>query len=125
MESKSKGLCKNCRVIEWCSKCNDYLNRSICRFCGGIFILLCNECENPNWSNWSSGNQIVDDFIKECNKPNEVLKWIHYNQFSEITYLAKGGFGMIYKAKWKGIYDVALKKLYNSQNITMDFLNEV
>ncbi|CAB4398872.1 unnamed protein product [Rhizophagus irregularis] len=43
---------------------------------------------------------------------------------SEITYLAKGGFGEIYKAKWKGAY-VVLKKLYDSQNITVDFLNEV
>ena len=47
-----------------------------------------------------------------------VLIVVHHSKF-------KGGFGMIYKAKWKGIYDVALKKLCNSQNITTDFLNEV
>ncbi|CAB5364431.1 unnamed protein product [Rhizophagus irregularis] len=119
--------CKNCRVIGWCRYCKDQCNKyslSICGYCKTITLLLCNECENPNWSNWSSGNKIVDDFIKECNKPNEVLKWIPYNQFSEITYLAKGGFGEIYKAKWKGAY-VVLKKLYDSQNITVDFLNEV
>uniref|UniRef100_U9TCH5 Protein kinase domain-containing protein n=1 Tax=Rhizophagus irregularis (strain DAOM 181602 / DAOM 197198 / MUCL 43194) TaxID=747089 RepID=U9TCH5_RHIID len=119
--------CKNCRVIGWCEYCKVQSNKyspSICGYCKTIKLLLCNECENPNWSNWSSGNKIVDDFIKECNKPNEVLKWIPYNQFSEITYLAKGGFGEIYKAKWKGAY-VVLKKLYDSQNITVDFLNEV
>ncbi|EXX65266.1 kinase-like domain-containing protein [Rhizophagus irregularis DAOM 181602=DAOM 197198] len=128
MIPKLETLCENCRIIEWCKECNEYIYkypRSICINCWGITLLLCNECENPNWSNWSSGNKIVDDFIKECNKPNEILKWIPYNQFSEITYIAKGGFGEIYKAKWKGIYDVALKKLYNSRNITMDFLNEV
>jgi hypothetical protein len=126
-ESKSKEPCKNCRVIEWCEECEEAFKYglSICRSCRGIILLLCNECENPSWQNWSSGNQIIDDFIKECNEPNEILKWIPYNQFSEITYIAKGGFGEIYKAKWKGIYDVALKKLYHSQNITMDFLNEV
>lgn len=127
MIPKLETLCENCRIIEWCKECNEYIYkypRSICINCWGITLLLCNECENPNWSNWSSGNKIVDDFIKECNKPNEVLKWIPYNQFSEITYLAKGGFGEIYKAKWKGAY-VVLKKLYDSQNITVDFLNEV
>ncbi|PKC61836.1 kinase-like protein [Rhizophagus irregularis] len=128
MIPKLETLCENCRTIEWCKECKRYIYDSgphICLACRGITRLLCNECENPNWLNWSSGNKIVDDFIKECNKPNEILKWIPYNQFSEITYLAKGGFGEIYKAKWKGDYDVALKKLYNSRNITMDFLNEV
>ncbi|RIA80464.1 kinase-like domain-containing protein [Glomus cerebriforme] len=115
--------CKNCRRIESCKDCH-YFKRS-CKYCGSITLLLCNECENPNWSNWTSGNKIVDDFIIECNKQKEVLKWIPFNQFSEIIHLAKGGFGIIYKAKWKGIYDVVLKKLFNSQNITKDFLNEV
>ncbi|GBC01922.1 hypothetical protein RclHR1_04390007 [Rhizophagus clarus] len=128
IKPKSKGSCENCRVIEWCNSCNNeyYIYfKSICGSCNGIIRLLCNKCENPDWSNWSSGNKIVDDFIKECNKQSETLKWIPYNQFSEITYIVKGGFGEIYKAKWKGIYDVALKKLYNSQDITKVFLNEV
>ena len=87
-----------------------------------MFIsLVCNECENPNWS---SGSQIVDDFIKECNKPNDILKWIPYDQLSEITYLAEGGFGTVYRAKLRDGF-VVLKKLHNSQDITMDFLNEV
>ena len=113
----------NCRVFEWCRFCSEYLKSSysICGTCGGILSLLCNECENPNWT---SGNQIVDDFIKECNEPNEILKWVPYDQLSEITYLAKGGFGTVYKAKLKGFF-VALKKLCNSQNITTEFLNEV
>ncbi|GBB86039.1 hypothetical protein RclHR1_01250002 [Rhizophagus clarus] len=126
VKSKPEGSCENCRVIKWCHDCSEdfKFGYSTCRQCKGILLLLCNKCENTNWSNWSSGNKIVDDFIKECNTPNEILKWIPYNQFSEITYIAKGGFGEIYKAKWNGIYDVALKKLYNSNNITKDFLNE-
>ena len=125
LKSKSSKLgCKNCRLFE-CPSCYYDLGRlkRRCLWCSlrshnnGI----CNECENPNWT---SGNQIVDDFIKECNEPNEILKWVPYDKLSEITYLAKGGFGTVYRAKLKGFF-VVLKKLHNSQNMTVDFLNEV
>src|SRR5690242_109382 len=63
--------------------------------------------------------------------------------FQNVTYIAKGGFGKIYSAEWPegpiGYWDienqkwfrrkifpkVALKSLNNSSNISMDFLNEV
>ncbi len=41
-------LCENCRIIEWCEDCGR--NTFLCYACGGIRHLLCNECENPNWS---------------------------------------------------------------------------
>ena|ERR1051325_10524656 len=121
MESNSSKLsCKNCRLV----KCSEFCEHIIfklkrCSLCS--FRSLCNECENPNWS---SGNQIVDDFIKECNQPNDILKWIPYDQLSEIIYLAEGGFGKVYRAKLRNSF-VVLKKLRNSKHITMDFLNEV
>ena len=95
--SKLKLFCKNCRLIK-CPFCqylyNDYRYglAKRCSLCS--FRSLCNKCENPNWS---SGNQIVDDFIKECNQPNDILKWIPYNQLSEITYLAKGALELFIK----------------------------
>ncbi|UZO05092.1 uncharacterized protein OCT59_025453 [Rhizophagus irregularis] len=57
--------------------------------------------------------------------------------FSNIKEIGKGGFATIYSATWKDgplSYDceyirdkkkVALKQLYNSENITIEFLNEV
>ncbi|CAB4439308.1 unnamed protein product [Rhizophagus irregularis] len=63
----------------------------------------------------------------ETCKNCKVIEWCkscydEYNGYSRP--ISKGGFGEIYKAKWKGAY-VVLKKLYDSQNITVDFLNEV
>src|SRR5581483_500313 len=95
--SKSSKLgCKNCRLFE-CPSCEYNVYDEItfiyrCPWCS-LRSGICNECENPNWT---SGNQMVDDFIKECNEPNEILKWVPYDQLSEITYLAKGGFGTVY-----------------------------
>ena len=69
-----------------------------------------------------------------------VFEWIPYNQFSNIKEIGKGGFATVYLATWKNgpleyngthsrrlrsNYKVALKCLYNSQNITNEFLNEV
>jgi hypothetical protein len=66
-----------------------------------------------------------------------VFEWIPYNQFYNIKKIDKGGFATVYAAIWNDgplYYDsdkkqsnkkVALKCLYNSQNITNEFLNEV
>ncbi|GBB84019.1 hypothetical protein RclHR1_10670001, partial [Rhizophagus clarus] len=74
-----------------------------------------------------SENAILDKFIKE-----KKLKWIPYNQFKNVEYLDKGGFGIIYKAIWlsdNGYVKVALKCLNNlnenNLNENLDeFLNE-
>ena len=123
---------------------------------------LCNECKQPNnsgfrcqlcnpkrfqrnFKNWSSGNDDVDKFIQAQLKPkylDSILEWIEHDRFENIEYLAKGGFGTVYKAIWKdgsidgwdsknnqwkrvGKIDVALKCLHNSQDITAEFLREV
>ena len=70
-----------------------------------------------------------------------IVEWIPYNQFNDIKEIGKDGFATVYSAIWKDgqldyNYDkkekeripnkkVALKCLYNSQNITNEFLNEV
>ena len=71
-----------------------------------------------------------------------VFEWIPYNQFIDIRRIVEGGFSEVYSAVWKdGPLDygesnneyarnqqnkkVALKYLYNSQNITNIFLNRV
>ncbi|GBC04760.1 hypothetical protein RclHR1_05850009 [Rhizophagus clarus] len=75
----------------------------------------------------TSENAILDKFIEE-----KRLKWIPYNQFKNIEYIDKGGFGIIYKAFWlksNGEKEVALKCLNNlnenNLNENLDkFLNE-
>ena len=54
------------------------------------------------------------------------MKWIPYSRIKYLTEIAKGGFGIIYKATL-GTLDgpVALKKFFNSQNMSKYFLSEV
>ena len=82
---------------------------------------LCNECSQPNtgkywcqscnskhfqqdFNKWTSGNKEIDEFIQKfqlnATHHKEVLEWIPYEKFSDIEYLAKGGFGTVHKAKW-------------------------
>ena len=57
------------------------------------------------------------------------IEWIPFNEFGNIEYLAKGGFGEVHKAIWIDYdefnKDVVLKRIYNSGNKIMDILNEV
>ena len=71
-----------------------------------------------------------------------IVEWIPYNHLNDIKEIgSKGGSATVYSAIWKDgpLYyneyykkyiretdkEVALKCLYNSQNITNEFLNEV
>ncbi|RGB32578.1 hypothetical protein C1646_706370, partial [Rhizophagus diaphanus] len=71
---KGYGLCKECKQP----------NISIMYWCKS-----CNSKHfQQNFKNWTSGND----------------EWIEYNRFKNVEYLAKGGFGTIYKAIWKDGY---------------------
>ncbi|POG72276.1 kinase-like domain-containing protein [Rhizophagus irregularis DAOM 181602=DAOM 197198] len=96
-----------------------------------------------NFKNWTSGNHDIDEFIKKvqlkAKHVDQIVEWIEYDKFEDVEYLAKGGFGTTFKAVWKdgdirgyddqwkrkGETKVALKCLYNSQEITADFLKEI
>ncbi|RGB26112.1 kinase-like domain-containing protein [Rhizophagus diaphanus] len=107
----------------------------------GVYLLVQN-----NYNVWISENEKIDDLIQEMqlkidNYSDIVFEWIPYNQFINIEKVGKGGFAIVYSANWKNgpleydadekIYKrnpnrvIALKYLYNSQNISDKFLNEV
>src|SRR5438034_849158 len=83
------GLCKECNQKntwwDWCKACNAK------RF-------------QQNFSKWSSGNVDIDKFIQEAqlsaNNHKKVLVWISYDRLYDIEYIAKGGFGKVYRANW-------------------------
>ena len=66
-----------------------------------------------------------------------VFEWIPYNQFNNIEEISKGDFATVHSAIWKDdpfYYNyntrksdkkIVLKCLYNSRNITHEFLDEV
>src|SRR5947207_10338384 len=83
------GLCKECHQektgLEWCKACAaKYFQQ--------------------NFKNWTSGNVDIDKFIQEvqlsANDYHKVLEWIPYDRFYDIEYIAKGGFGKVYRANW-------------------------
>ena len=124
---------------------------------------ICGECNEPgtgwrwckpcnakrfkeNFKNWTSGNKDIDELIQysqlNATYYGNCLEWIPFENFQNVTYITKGGFGKIYSAnwpegcieywdienqEWNRIEDtkVALKSLDNSSDISTDFLNEV
>jgi hypothetical protein len=102
-----------------------------------------------NFKNWTSGNDDIDKFIQDTQlsdhlfRTSRVLEWITYDRFYDIKYIAKGRFGILYKANWIDgpivEWDdknenwkrkdqnkvVALKNLNNSKYVSLEFMNEV
>ncbi|GBB84956.1 hypothetical protein RclHR1_11540006 [Rhizophagus clarus] len=100
-----------------------------------------------NFENWTSGNNDIDKFIQDTQLSiriygDKILEWIPYDRFYDIEYIAKGGFGKVYRANWidgfvinwdnenqnwrrYGDRVVALKSLNNSHNVTLEFINEI
>src|SRR5437763_2238928 len=82
-----------------CKKCGKHARQEWCKPC---------QIDNfkKNFTNWTSGNEKIDNFIQEMQLKivcfdDIVLEWIPYNQFSNIEEIGKGGFATIYSAFWK------------------------
>jgi hypothetical protein len=124
-----------------CEECKkEYIYTDWCKPCNAKHF-------QQNFKNWTSGNDDIDKLIQKVQlsaiNRSKVLEWIPYDRLYDIEYIAKGGFGKVYKAKWidgyinKWVsknqnwerYDsdefVALKSLDNSENVTFEFINEV
>lgn len=129
---KKWGLCSECRQpntnYKWCKLCNF-------------------KHFQQEFKNWASGSPEIDKFIQKtqlkASSSRDVLEWIPYGNFWSVEHLAVGGFGTIYRAaltsgkiaswniqdgKWERTNidrKVVLKILTSSQDITVDFLQEV
>ena len=123
-----------------CNKCK--LTKYSDRFCEGCISLQLQSL----FTTWTSGNNIVDNFIQQSQMasslPNHILEWIPFEQFKKVTKLTEGGFSSIYTATWtRGTitdYDenkkefsyldkqiVVLKSLNDSSNPGKAFFDEV
>ena len=99
-----------------------------------------------NFSNWTSGNNDIDNLIQECQiktfVPYWTVEWIPYNNLQNIKYLTKGGFSEIYTADWIdgcfiewdsekqqlkrfGDQQVILKRLENVESANQSWFEEV
>src|ERR1043165_2818019 len=81
----------------------------LCSHCGQpkSYYDWCPSCENQklveNFSNWTSGNKEIDEFIQDTQRNaisySTYLEWISWDQFDEIK-LYFDGFDKQYIAKW-------------------------
>ncbi|EXX61458.1 Cdc15p [Rhizophagus irregularis DAOM 197198w] len=81
-----------------CENCNqECLATLYCEYCVQNYL-------KANFSNWTSGNNDIDNLIQKCQietlRPDTIIEWIPYNNFQNIEYLTKGGFSEIYTAVW-------------------------
>ncbi|PKK74117.1 kinase-like protein [Rhizophagus irregularis] len=131
-ESHSYGNCSECKqkrtAVAWCKNCD-------------IAIL------KENFCNWTSGNSIIDKFIRDtqlsANENMDHLEWIEFDQFDLVENINKrGAFSSIYSAIWmegptwnldeeaevwnrNGPIKVILKRLDNSQSMSLEFINQL
>ncbi|EXX71396.1 Tpk2p [Rhizophagus irregularis DAOM 197198w] len=131
-DSKTKTYMMVLGYNEKCKLCNS--------MCYTIFF-------QQNFKNWTSGNNDINKFIQDTqlsvhDDVKKALEWIPYDRLYNIKYIAKGGFGKVYKANWIDGYVtdwdnehqnrkrynenmlVALKSLDNSERVTLEFINE-
>ncbi|CAB5384552.1 unnamed protein product [Rhizophagus irregularis] len=130
---------------------NFKINNLLCKECNQPYIdyKWCQQCNikqfQQAFSKWTSKNKFIDKFIQEAQlnakSSYEVLEWIPYNKLNNINYYDKGGFSEIYRAIWLDgpidswnfdeqqwnrwtEYEVILKNLNNSSNLSNKFLDE-
>ncbi|POG69411.1 hypothetical protein GLOIN_2v1842400, partial [Rhizophagus irregularis DAOM 181602=DAOM 197198] len=125
--------------------------RRICENCNQkcLATLYCEYCVQnylkANFPNWTSGNNDIDNLIKNCQSetliPSVIIEWIPYSNLQNIKYLTKGGFSEIYTAYWidrqyrewnskkqqlirDGTHYVILKELKNVEDASQSWFEE-
>src|SRR5436305_6001677 len=133
---------------------NNEGTKRICENCGQecLATLYCELCVRnylkANFPNWTSGNDDIDNLIRECQmetlEPQKVIEWIPYDNLQNIKYLTEGGCSKIYTADWIngryfewnskkqqlsreyefGVQYAVLKRLENVENANKRWLEE-
>jgi hypothetical protein len=127
----TKRICENCH--------DECLATLYCECCVRDYL-------KSNFSNWTSGNNDIDNLIQQCQletlEPNRIVEWIPYDNLLNTRYVNKSGYSEIYTADWiDGCYDewdskemklkrfggqeVILKKLENVKNAKKSWFEEV
>src|SRR2546421_9431428 len=104
------------------------MRRILCKFCKEKeFKKLTDKC----------GNKEIAKLLYQCKLnakycyDNDYIRWIPFDKFGNIEYLAKGGFGEVHKATLINYYnyheegEVVLKRIYDSSVKIVDILKKV
>ena len=129
--SGTKRICENCQL--------ECLATLFCEYCVRNYL-------KSNYSNWTSGNDDIDNLIQKCQMEmvslKNIIEWIPYDNLQNIEFLTKGGCSEIYTAVWIngpydewdpkeqqlrrfGTHEVILKKLENVENANKSWFDEV
>ncbi|RIA86550.1 hypothetical protein C1645_829105 [Glomus cerebriforme] len=125
--SEKYGISQNLVTKDYIMVCRD----GHCEICGKEYTYTdykwCKPCQinclKKNFTNWSSGNEKLDDLIQEMQLKIKfvddiVFEWIPYVQFNDIKEIGKSGFST---AIWKdGPLDVDVDKMVKSYSIRRD-----
>ncbi|CAG8591572.1 5742_t:CDS:2 [Paraglomus brasilianum] len=126
-----------------CSKCKADMNTR---------YYLCKRCFQEIADNasttWTSEKPNIDEFIlnsqRDADQVHQFIEWIPFDSFTNIEFVAEGGFAKVYKASWKqgcweclteddtstryfkrrGSMEVALKEQKNSVTLSVEYLKE-
>ncbi|RIB05238.1 kinase-like domain-containing protein [Gigaspora rosea] len=128
-----------------------YVNNELCPKCNSMCssLIYCTSCIRnkfkENFGKWSSGNEVIDKFIQECQMktlfPNKIFEWVPFENLRDIKFLAEGGFGKIHTVEWingqisnwdhitqqfqrYGTHKYILKSLKNSNLPSEEFFRE-
>ncbi|RIA83790.1 kinase-like domain-containing protein [Glomus cerebriforme] len=121
--------CRKCKRISFIdidiAKVNTG-NINIDGFAASIIKINSNLIANMNLVNQNCNPLDIYRIINNNNRALiPIIKYILYSQIKNLKEIARGGFGIIYKATWLDSIDVAIKKFHNSQIIDKYFLNEL
>src|SRR6266542_3718078 len=127
----TKRICENCK--------KECLATLYCEHCIREYL-------EAKFTNWTSGNDSIDDLIRDCQLqsllPSKIIEWIPYQNLQNIKYLTKGGCSEIYLADWTdghylewdskkmelkrlGTCKVILKNLVNVESADRSWFDEV
>ena len=77
------------------------------------------------------GNEEIAKFLYECRLDrkwyyDDYIRWIPFDKFKNIEYLAKSSFGEVHQATWiDKDREVVLERIHNSNDKIVDILKEV
>ena len=95
--------------------------------------ILCEGCKEKEIRKLTDkcGNEEIAKILYECRLNREqyhddYIRWVPFDEFKNIEYLAKSGFGEVHKATWiNGDQEVVLERIHNSNDKIIDILKEV
>ena len=94
--------------------------------------VLCEGCKRKEIRKLANkcGNEEIAKLLYECRlnakHHNDYIRWIPFDGFRGIEYLAKSGFGEVHKATLiDGDQEIVLERIHNSNDKIVDILKEV